>query len=64
MKVKKDKEYLSHDFTAGLFIGGIVAMVLMATLDIWNRMDLAPMVFILLLDGILLIEQLVVKIIK
>jgi len=52
---------INKDIFTGLFFGGIAAMILMAVLDIWNHMSLAPMIFILVLDGVLLVDILLDK---
>ena len=55
---------VNEDFTAGVFIGGILAMMLMAVLNIWDYMDLAPMIFILVLDLYMVIDMIIEKILE
>jgi hypothetical protein len=44
---------ISKDLAIGLFFGGVVAMMTMAILDIWNAMGMAPLVLIIILDIVL-----------
>ena len=61
MEEELDFKMMNKDFTAGVFFGGILAMILMAVLSIWDHMELAPMIFILLLDAYLLVEIIIEK---
>ena len=47
---------ISKGLAIGLFVGGTVGMIIMAILDIWNAMGMAPLVLIIILDLVLAID--------
>jgi hypothetical protein len=53
--------YISKDLALGLFFGGTIGMIICAILDIWSAMGMAPLVLIILLDGVLAIDALIAK---
>lgn len=47
---------INKDLAIGLLIGGVVAMIVCAILNIWNAMGMAPLLLILILDIALAID--------
>ena len=52
---------ISKDFAGGLFIGGIIALMIMGLMGIWELWGLAPLVWILILDLIFFIDMFIDK---
>ena len=44
---------ISRDLAIGLFVGGVVAMIICGIVDIWNAMGMAPLVLMIILDIVL-----------
>ena len=50
---------MDREFAKGLFIGGIIALVVNNILGLWDLWGLAPLVWIILLDFWLCIDLLI-----
>jgi len=54
---------ITKDFATGMFVGGILALMIMGILLIWdNAVSLAPFMWILILDVILVVDIFIDKI--